>query len=66
MSTLDQLGLMGVGIICLQTVVYCISAVSLEKRRKRLLRERRRLEKVLHDYNKLCKDDYNPFEDWGF
>lgn len=32
------------------------------RQRKKWLRERRRLEKIVSDYNKAYKDDYNPFE----
>lgn len=50
-----QLVFFALALIMMLSVLTVVASVFLLKR------ERLRLEKVLHDYNKSFEDDYNPF-----
>lgn len=43
-------------------VLGVFSALEIENKRRTMQAERRRLERIVHDYNARFKDDYNPFE----
>lgn len=44
-------------------LIYTLIMCAVQRReRLKWQRERRRLEKIVNDYNKAYKDDYDPFE----
>lgn len=48
--------------IVVYVVLVAVGAWFQDRERKKYVRERRRLEKVVRDYNRAFNDDYDPFE----
>ena len=60
-STFGQIIALTIFAILAYTLSVFVGSMYLQCKKQSLKRERLRLEKVLHDYNKAFEDDYKPF-----